>query len=982
MLPPPTPPPPPSDADADPSPPVYTHLPVRYDQVHGAESSSTTSLIDHDAGSSSQPQLPLSPYLEDNFFDIAPRADATSFQVGYLGLEGFQSWIKGDVLVKLDPAIRASGKYAKCTISLTAEETTTSERVELFSAQQTLWSAPPAAMTPPVASTSRESAAYVESAQIPSTMPFTFPLTPDLPHCIHLPQGGITYALEARLVPAVRQMSSPDVFKRAPVHLTRYSPPGPLANIVASANAEHLNSHLNLQPEGSSSASKLRPHTWRLTEPVPLSIQLARTLFRRAEPIDIRIRIPPLPTGLQSEKALRLRAVEATLARVIHVRDTRRQEGDQSHKHQKQRADVAGSLGTWRASGLDEAPGYALAEDVSGPSSTIALSHLDEEELAPAADHSCRVEALLATSGKLCRFNSSRPILLRLALHPPFARVNMPFPHPDHDAPHGGAGFGAGRGGGGGCESITQETLAHTVTFIVRVKISMRGARSESRDVGVEKEITVIPGAAGAEAPAEDGAEPLEVPHARRTVNEKHPVRDAEAAQAGTSARVLDLPYAAEGDLPFESFDSEEEYDGFEDIGRRLDEDSDSDESADRVEAERLLDVLAHPSGSSADSSLRRSALQAMDVAVATRRNEQHAGEPPPSLLESQHDLQVIDDLEVEVAGVGIAMPRHHSDPRSGDDAAFLPPAFGSAAMLPHHGSDPGPPLDSDLSGYAPRDNLEVRSGARQSPQSGLVEVSGPRMPGQWNTGELLEATVGQTSPSPPLLPEWSESQHHGRLQSLEPSYSHLAGESGRALRHGVAQSHSPPSFASSVGATGRDLPRPLPPTNNGTPQPPPYVDGSRPASSRGTAAGGGIPPYEVPRSMPRHPSGVIPPGGERHSGSAVHNTYDLRSRNAEHDSSDRRSVHPTEELSRHPEYEAHALPPAYPLDADQAAPGVEHRGPPQGYEMLAQPRSNAALDPRVMADDAGPVSEHPQPDHRDADLPRMTGYGPPSYEA
>lgn len=44
----------------------------------------------------------------DNFFDVVPQSDATSFQAGYLGLDGFQSWIKGDVLVKLDERARSA----------------------------------------------------------------------------------------------------------------------------------------------------------------------------------------------------------------------------------------------------------------------------------------------------------------------------------------------------------------------------------------------------------------------------------------------------------------------------------------------------------------------------------------------------------------------------------------------------------------------------------------------------------------------------------------------------------------------------------------------------------------------------------------------------------------------------------------------------------------------------------------------------------
>lgn len=51
--------------------------------------------------------------LADAFFDIAPSTDSTSFQVGYLGVPGFRAWIRGDVLVKLDEATRASRRFMK-----------------------------------------------------------------------------------------------------------------------------------------------------------------------------------------------------------------------------------------------------------------------------------------------------------------------------------------------------------------------------------------------------------------------------------------------------------------------------------------------------------------------------------------------------------------------------------------------------------------------------------------------------------------------------------------------------------------------------------------------------------------------------------------------------------------------------------------------------------------------------------------------------
>lgn len=53
--------------------------------------------------SSSSAHINIASVHDDAFqFDIVPRADAASFQVGYHGLQqrGFDAWIRGDVLVK------------------------------------------------------------------------------------------------------------------------------------------------------------------------------------------------------------------------------------------------------------------------------------------------------------------------------------------------------------------------------------------------------------------------------------------------------------------------------------------------------------------------------------------------------------------------------------------------------------------------------------------------------------------------------------------------------------------------------------------------------------------------------------------------------------------------------------------------------------------------------------------------------------------
>ena len=57
----------------------------------------------------------------DAIFEIALQADASSFQAGYLGLEGFTAWIVGDVLAKLDEGASQRG-YTKCTVSMHAVE--------------------------------------------------------------------------------------------------------------------------------------------------------------------------------------------------------------------------------------------------------------------------------------------------------------------------------------------------------------------------------------------------------------------------------------------------------------------------------------------------------------------------------------------------------------------------------------------------------------------------------------------------------------------------------------------------------------------------------------------------------------------------------------------------------------------------------------------------------------------------------------------
>lgn len=447
----------------------------------------------------------------NDFFDIVPRPDETSFQVGYLGLQGFPAWVKGDVLIKLDENLRSKARiFRRCIISLRAIENDEEQTIILFSAEKVLWTnqdsadsvqqprnIPPRSSSNPSATTTTTTT--TTDTGLPSTLPFSLSLTSDLPHCIHLPTSSLSYELTST-IESCDPNTFPDVHKTVPVHLTRYSRPGPLDRNESE-----------------------QPYDWNLYSPTPMKIQINKTLYRRAEPIRVFVRIPPP----QDRKllSLGLRSIEANLIRII----------------------------TNKSSG---------------------------------AKH----ELLLAHSGKLCRLHSSKDIVLRLQLRPPFDSSNMPYPHPDYDTARGGPIHG--RGGGGGCESISQETLLHDVVFVVGIRICIRGDGGNRRDILLDRQISILPGAAGDE---EQDLIRNKEKHSE-SINYFHAEDSTQAGPSSQSLSVVD--------------DYEEEYDGYEDVGRPLSLEDDDSQSSEAIPIEEG---------------------------------------PPPSLLESQNDIQV----EVEVDGIG-----------------------------------------------------------------------------------------------------------------------------------------------------------------------------------------------------------------------------------------------------------------------------------------------------------------------------------------
>lgn len=709
------------------------------------------------ASSSQSSTSHLTAQGNDSFFDIAPRSDSTSFQVGYLGLKGFQAWLKGDVLVKLDTETKSKGRYNRCIIQLHAKEEasgyhsmasvgaggdgeashrSSSEHdvVELFSHTLVLWDA----AQEPTSSSAGPPA-------IPSTMPFSFPLTQDLPHCVHLRDSSLTYTVTAQLF-SEDAGKLPHAVKSIPVHLVRYTRPGPLNQVeLAEIDGAAL-------PD---SQYTLQPYTWIEQLPTLVYAQMNRTIFRRAEPIEIRVRIPSPDPMSVAEKGLKLRAVEADLVRIIHVK----------------RSNAAISNG-------------AESKAAEG-TTTDPHAH----------------EALLAHSGKLCRFHSKRPVLLRLALHPPFDRANMPHPHPDHDALASGPVFG--RGGGGGCESISQETLMHKVTFEVRIKIGIQGGRGERRDIVLRRLVKILPGAAGALEDLE-----AEVPQGNDARSEKERLRRSEKARmlaedesAGASSS--NSPGSADDLL---EFGMDDEYDGYEDVGRSLD---------DLMNAANEEGVGGSSSGVIDHAERLEQLRQLLEVSDPSAHNEG----PPPTLLESQNDLQV----EVEVEGVGLAMPRlphrHPADPYPDTappaevESYLAPPPIdatdpSSSYEVTHYAADhddPPPPISPLLSRSTARGNaMAINSGSQ-----------GLHMPGGLTRLDVAAAGHARNGDDPLSPPE------------AVPGYSDLPlpSSSMTGMQHGD-EVH--PSYEVAMSGSMSQLRTRAGPGRAGRQyEPPPYADGA-----------------------------------------------------------------------------------------------------------------------------------------------------------
>ncbi|SCZ90834.1 BZ3500_MvSof-1268-A1-R1_Chr1-3g02297 [Microbotryum saponariae] len=383
----------------------------------------------------------------------------------------------------------------------------------------------------------------------PSTV-FKFDVTQDLPHCIHLAQSSLEYTLTATL--HSDDASVAPLVQCVPIHLARTSPPGPLSSdLVSSAPAP---------TSADGSRPSLSPQSVSRQDPIHFTVHFSRTIFRRSEPIQLVVKIP-VPDFDAVTKGLRLRTVSAELVRRISLaNDT---DDDPPAVSGKQRDQVVSTA--VKNDDIDS------LEFIQHPSSSDAL-----------LDPSYQSTMVLARSGKSARFSPTRPIVIRLLLHPSttqfcesITQVCSPGYHESHSRYRSGHGIRAliYR-----VTRFTQSTILHHMNFSVIVTVGLLNNRSQ-RDVTVSRDVHIVPdppmtSTTLSEKQRQVEAEVESVPPgwtpAEGSIPSYHESAVGDVA-VGTSSDFREGPSRVGSTHVFSTnLISEEEYDGYEELSASL----------------------------------------------------------------------------------------------------------------------------------------------------------------------------------------------------------------------------------------------------------------------------------------------------------------------------------------------------------------------------------------------------------------------------
>ncbi|KAI0079580.1 hypothetical protein K474DRAFT_1683162 [Panus rudis PR-1116 ss-1] len=342
---------------------------------------------------------------------ILPAGNSAGFQVGYLGADSERAAIEGELQVK-SPERHTWGKV---TMSLRTVEKADGHEIELNTSEVDLVS-------------SSESTSTPRPGPSPSVFPFSIPLPPDTPQCLHTPHSGIIHTLTAKL--QAIDLGGQIYTKSLDIHTRRY--------------ASHTTS-LGIVPE-----------IKYIDDPTRVEVQVPRTSFQAGEPLPLYLTIPTPRRELILDEGVRLRNVRAELIRIVHVKQETKDEGGPS-----------------ASSGTSEGPSTSQ----TSTSGTVSKAHGN------ATSHSLDMRPLIgvpgggevvALSGASCRFHPSRALRVRLVLHTPVDE------HPLLAPPVGEPGH---QEAFTHCATISQDTLLHSVSFTVCIHVTFMNMTTHTERV-------------------------------------------------------------------------------------------------------------------------------------------------------------------------------------------------------------------------------------------------------------------------------------------------------------------------------------------------------------------------------------------------------------------------------------------------------------------------------------------------------------------
>ncbi|KAL4243463.1 hypothetical protein ABKN59_001119 [Abortiporus biennis] len=348
---------------------------------------------------------------------IVPGPGSIGFQKGYLGADLERATIEGELQIKGGNGRR----WGKVTIALRTTEKVDEHEINLNSFEMTLHSA-------------------TEGSDLPSSYPFSIPLPPDTPQCLHSPMSSLTHTLTATFHP-----SDPDgtpLVKSLIIHTRRYT----------------SHSHL-LGPA---------PEIRMIDDPTHVEVQVPRTSFKAGESIPLYITIPSPHRELILDQGLRLRNVRAELVRIVTAKPPTAQG----------REVVADNY-----TSLQEAGGSNSAS--VRKQQNLMTSHPRELRAFLGVPGGGEVVAL---SGASCRLHPSKALRIRLVLHQPVSEEHLVSSPLDVELSE------ARQDGTTECATISQETILHSTSFVLCIHITFMHMQTHTERVStISIPVAILP---------------------------------------------------------------------------------------------------------------------------------------------------------------------------------------------------------------------------------------------------------------------------------------------------------------------------------------------------------------------------------------------------------------------------------------------------------------------------------------------------------